>query len=112
MLPAVCCGLGSCACAQGAREDLHADGAESKQRRAHRQVQLPTRVRAQPSPCTGGSSNTKMFSTISAPSSGEKGYENLLLVEIQIPSVRKPSVSFVLQCSSVVYSSPNIIILS
>ena len=56
------------------------------------------------SPCTGGSSNTKMFSTISAPSSGEKGYENLLLVEIQIPSVRKSSVSFVLQCSSVVYS--------
>ena len=87
-------------------------GAESKQRRTHRQVQLPTRVRAQPSPCTGGSSNTKMFSTISAPSSGEKGYENLLLVEIQIPSVRKSSVSFVLQCSSVVYSSPNIIILS
>jgi len=34
-----------------------------------------------------------MFSTISAPSSGEKGYENLLLVEIQIPSVRKSSVA-------------------
>ena len=73
MLPAVCCGLGSCACAQGAREDLHADGAESKQRRAHRQVQLPAGFRAQPSnsPHTGGSSNTKMFSTISAPSNGE-----------------------------------------
>jgi len=51
-------------------------------------------------------------SEIITPSSGEKGYENLLLVEIQIPSVRKSSVSFVLQCSSVVYSSPNIIILS
>ena len=50
VLPAVCCGLGSRARGQGAGEDPHATCAQGEQRRAHRQVQLPAGVRAQPSP--------------------------------------------------------------
>lgn len=48
--PAVRCGLGIRARVQGPGEDLHAAGAEGQQWRAHRQVQLPAGVRAQPSP--------------------------------------------------------------
>lgn len=50
MLPAVRCGLGSCARGQGAGKYPHSARAQVKHRRARRQVQLPAGVRAQPSP--------------------------------------------------------------